>query len=164
MIATELAVRPLTQGERRQLRQFLTREWGSAQIVSRGQVHDAAQAEALGAFRRRRMLGLVTYVTAGGECEVLTLNALEQRRGIGGALLKAVAVEAKAAGCWRLWLITSNDNRGAIAFYESQGLRLVAVHSGALDESRRLKPSIPEFTPDGTRISDEFEFELLLDG
>jgi hypothetical protein len=31
-----------------------------------------------------------------------------------------------------------------------------------MDEARKLKPEIPEFAPDGTRISDELEYELEL--
>ncbi len=41
-------------------------------------------------------------------------------------------------------------------------MRLVAVHHGAIDEARKLKPSIPEFGENGVRISDELEFELEL--
>jgi hypothetical protein len=63
-----------------------------------------------------------------------------------------------------LWLITTNDNRTALSFYRAIGWRQVAVHRGAMRESRRLKPEIPELAPDGTPIEDEIEFELLLDG
>ncbi|MGE5617597.1 MAG: GNAT family N-acetyltransferase, partial [Candidatus Woesearchaeota archaeon] len=148
-----LEVRPLTAAERPRLIDLLTREWGSSQIVSRGQIHDAATAPALGAFRDGRMAGLATYETREDQCEVLTLNAFTPRQGIGAALLRATARAAKSAGCRRLWLITTNDNLDAIRFYERQGLRLVAVHPGAVDQARKLKPSIPEFAPDGARIS-----------
>jgi GNAT superfamily N-acetyltransferase len=155
-------VRPLTPAERSQLRELLTQAWGDARIVSRGRVHDAAEAAALGAFRDGRMVGLATYITAGDEREVLTLNAFRRRQGVGSSLLKAVTEAARASGCRRLWLITTNDNADAIRFYEASGMRLVSVHKGAADEARRLKPSIPEFAPDGTRISDELEFEFEL--
>ena len=164
MIDAGLEVRPLSATERHDLRDVLTREWGSPQIVSRGRVHDAAEARVLGAFRGEELVGLATYELSGRECEVLTLNAFEPRRGIGSALLDAVAREARAAGARRLWLITTNDNAGAIHFYEAIGMHLAAIHLGAADEARRLKPSIPEFAADGTRISDELEFERLLEG
>ncbi len=162
MSTPELTLRPLTLADRALLREVLAREWGGVEIVSRGRVHDAGQAEAIGAFRDTHLVGLATYVTEDGECELLTLNAFEPRRGIGSALLKAVTGAAREAGCRRLWLITTNENRDAISFYERRGMRLVAVHRDALDESRRLKPSIPEFAADGTRISDELEFEFGL--
>lgn len=141
---------------------LLTREWGSPQIVSRGQIHDASVAPAIGAFRDGRLIGLATYRMSGEECEILTLDALERRRGIGSALLEAVARQARTHGCRRLWLITTNDNSGAIGFYERRGLRLAAVHQGAVDAARLLKPSIPRFGESGVRISDELEFELVL--
>jgi ribosomal protein S18 acetylase RimI-like enzyme len=162
VITAELEVRPLTQDERPQLRELLTREWGSTRIVSRGQLHDAAEAEAIGAFRNGQIVGLATYVTAGGDCEVLTLNAFDPGHGVGSALLKAATKAARESGCRRLWLITTNDNRNAIRFYKANGMRLVAVHEGAAEAARQIKPSIPELAADGTAITDELEFEFVL--
>lgn len=70
---------------------------------------------------------------------------------------------ATDAGCRRLWLITTNDNRVAIEFYRSIGMRLVAIHRKAMREARKLKPEIPEFGQDDIPIEHELEFELLLD-
>jgi len=56
----------------------------------------------------------------------------------------------------------TNDNLGAISFYEHRGMRLAAVHHGAADLARKLKPAIPEFAENGMRISDELEFESEL--
>ncbi len=141
---------------------LLTREWGSARIVSRGRLRDASRCPALGCFDGDRLIGLVTYVIGDGGCEILTLNSFEPGRGVGSRLLEALAAESRAAGCRRLWPITTNENPNAARFYERCGLRLVAVHHGAVDVARKLKPEIPEFTPDGVRISDELEFELDL--
>jgi ribosomal protein S18 acetylase RimI-like enzyme len=157
-------LRRLRADERALLIEVLTREWTSPQIVSRGRLHDASLGQAIGAFEGEQLVGLATYEITHGECEVLTLNAFESHRGVGSALLEAVAKEARDAGCRRLWLTTTNDNTEAIGFYESHGLRLVTVHHGAMDGARRLKPSIPEFGTGGVRISDELEFELDLAG
>src|SRR5262245_35306005 len=71
---------------------------------------------------------------------------------------------ARAAGCRRLWLATTNDNLPAIAFYSKRGWREVAIHRGAVAAARRLKPEIPEFGANGVRKQDEIEFELRFDG
>jgi hypothetical protein len=67
-----------------------------------------------------------------------------------------------AAGCRRLWLITTNANHDGLAFYRAVGWSQVAVHRGAVGEARRLKPEIPLHAADGTPIEDEIEFELVL--
>jgi hypothetical protein len=41
-------------------------------------------------------------------------------------------------------------------------MRLAALHRGAVDDARRLKPSISATGNDGIPIHDEFEFELRL--
>jgi ribosomal protein S18 acetylase RimI-like enzyme len=162
-VDADLVVRPISEAGRPDLRDFLTRRWGSPEIVSRGEVHDAAQAPAMVALRDEELVGLVTYRVRDGECEVLTLNAFERRQGIGSTLMDAITARARDEGCQRLWLITTNDNLGAIAFYKQRGMRLAAVHRGAADLARKLKPQIPEINAEnGIRISDELEFDVEL--
>jgi ribosomal protein S18 acetylase RimI-like enzyme len=69
---------------------------------------------------------------------------------------------AAASGCKRLWLITTNDNQAAVEFYQNRGFEVVAVHKDALDETRRLKPELPETGIDGIPLKDEIELQLSL--
>ena len=108
------------------------------------------------------MAGLVTFHIAGDACEIVTLDSLHPGQGIGTALIEAVKAAAGAAGCRRLWLITTNDNLHALGFYQKRGFRLVAVHPGAVDDSRKLKPEIPLIGNDGIPIRDEIELEIVL--
>jgi ribosomal protein S18 acetylase RimI-like enzyme len=96
------------------------------------------------------------------ECEIISLDSLVQGTGIGSALTDAVQQRAKAAGCQRLWLITTNDNLNALGFYQKRGFHLAALHRNALDVSRRLKPQIPLIGLDGIPLRDEIELEILL--
>ena len=70
--------------------------------------------------------------------------------------------DARASGCRRVWLVTTNNNVGAIAFYERFGLKRCAVHRGAVSQARALKSSIPLLDGHGVPIDDELEFELAL--
>jgi ribosomal protein S18 acetylase RimI-like enzyme len=157
-----LEVRAVTDEHRAQLTEILAREWGTNEIISRDQVHDLSRSPALFCVEGERVVGLATYAISGGECELLTIDAFETQRGIGSRLLEAVAKRARAAGCRRLWLITTNDNLDAIRFYQRRGLQLIAVHPGAVDEARKLKPQIPLVGNYGIAIRDELEFELPL--
>jgi RimJ/RimL family protein N-acetyltransferase len=88
------------------------------------------------------IVGLATIDICDRQCELVTLDAFHEGQGVGSLLLNAVTEEARRHECRRLWLITTNDNLGALRFYQRRGLRLVAVHRGAVDEARSLKPSI----------------------
>jgi ribosomal protein S18 acetylase RimI-like enzyme len=160
--APGLNVRPLRVEERNWLEQELTRLWGSSQIVSRGHVHDASQLPALVAEVDGERVGLATFQIRGQECELVTMDAFRRGEGIGSALLAAVAREATRKRCRRLWLITTNDNLQALRFYQRRGLRLAAVHPGAIEDSRRIKPSIQLIGEYGIPIRDELELELAL--
>ncbi|HZU76006.1 MAG TPA: GNAT family N-acetyltransferase, partial [Dehalococcoidia bacterium] len=81
----------------------------------------------------------------------------EPGSGAGPALLDAAESYARAHGCTRLWLITTNDNTRALRFYQRWGMRIMAVHLAAIEHSRRLKPEIPAIGADGIPIRDEIE-------
>lgn len=157
-----IEVRRARDTELGQLLARLRAEWAGEVLVSRGVAHPLSELSLLVAVDGDSVVGVATYLVGCGECELVTLNAYEASRGVGGALLEAAAREARAAGCRRLWLTTTNDNLTAQRFYERRGLRLVATHGGAVDEARRLKPSIPLVGEHGIEIHDELEYELPL--
>ena len=107
-------------------------------------------------------MGLLTFHIEAGDFEIVTLNSQRERRGIGTALLEQARFAASSAKCRRMWLVTTNDNRPATDFYRRRGFSIVAVHRGAVDLSRRLKPEIPERGLGGIPIRDEIELEIRL--
>lgn len=162
-IATEApVVRPAEASDRDWIAQILVRRWGATVIVSRGRQHDASALLAVVAEIHGERLGLATYRIEDGETQLVTLDALVAGRGVGTALLASVAAAAAAGGCRRIWLVTTNDNLDAVRFYQRSGLRLFAVHQGAVDEARRLKPQVPQVGAFGIPVHDEIELELDL--
>lgn len=153
-------IRPGTKQDHDWILRLLNEHWGSARIVTRGIVHEADKLPAFLADLDSERVGLITYRLHEDQCEVISLNSFRESIGIGTALLSAVKNVAAKAGCKRLWLITTNDNLAAIRFYQKRGWTLVAVHRGAIAESRRLKLTIPEVGIDGIPIRDEIELEL----
>jgi DNA-3-methyladenine glycosylase I len=157
-----VVIEPVTPDDRPWLAAFLTEQWGSPQLVSRGRLHDGASLPGFLARRGERWVGLITYCLEGDQCEIVSLNSLVEGCGIGTALIAAVREAARDAGCIRLWLVTTNDNLRAQAFYHKRGFILESVHRGAIAESRRLKPEIPLVASNGIPIEDELEFTLSL--
>lgn len=94
-----------------------------------------------------------------GEAEIaaLVVAAGERHAGTGTALVEAVAGDA---GARRLRLVTTNDN--ALRFYQRRGFRLAELHVGAVDEARRLKPTIPTIGDHGIPLRDELVLERPL--
>jgi len=133
--------------------------WGSSKIVSRGKVHDASRLPAFVAICENEPSGLITFRPDSTECEIVTLDSLKEGYGIGSALIEAVTREALKAGCVRLWLITTNDNTPALRSYQKRGFAIKAVYPNTLQNSRRLKPEIPEIGIDSIPIRDEIELE-----
>jgi ribosomal protein S18 acetylase RimI-like enzyme len=106
--------------------------------------------------------GLLTYWIEADACEIVTIDAVAEGRGYGSRLLDEVSRVAMDAGCSRLSLITTNDNERAIGFYLAHGFEVVDVREGAIEESRKLKPSIPLVNDRGAPITDEIQMERRL--
>jgi ribosomal protein S18 acetylase RimI-like enzyme len=144
---------------------FLKERWMGPEVVSKGKLRNAGLlARVIVKDPCGKIAGLATYEIdkADRSCELVTLDSTLEGQGIGGMLLSAVENAAAEAGCKRIWLITTNDNLKAAAFYQEKGYVRVAVHENAMEKSRELKPSIPLVGIDGVPIRDEWEFEKRL--
>lgn len=159
----EIAVREIEPGDRDWVRSFLRQHFGSTKVVSRGVMHRADDLPGFIAMLRGEASALLTYCVMNSELEVVSLHAAIAGRGLGSRLLAEARDRARDLRCRRLWLITTNDNEPAIAFYLRWGMHLAATHRGAIAESRKLKPEISYFGVGGRPIEDEIEFELLLE-
>ena len=151
-----ILVRPLRPDDRDWVRDRVVERWGSPTVVAHGVVYEPSSLPGLVAEDDARSVGLLTYNVEGDECEIVTIDAFDEGRGVGTALIDSI----KGMEHERLWLITTNDNSRAQRFYEHVGFSLVRVHQGAVDRSRRLKPEIPLVSGDGTPIHDELEYEF----
>jgi GNAT superfamily N-acetyltransferase len=155
-------IRPLTAADRDWVRALIVERWGAGFVIAHGTVYHPHELPGFAAERGAERAGLLTIHISGGACEIVTLDSLRPGEGIGAALVEAAAQAARAAGCTRLWVVTTNDNLNALRFYQKRGFRLSALRPGAVDESRRLKPSIPLTGEHGIPIRDEIELELAL--
>ncbi|MFI1097155.1 GNAT family N-acetyltransferase [Streptomyces sp. NPDC020917] len=158
----DVRVRPAGEGDRAAVAGVLARSWGGTVIAVHGTRYHALDLPALLAERDGRLAGVLTYAVDGDGLEVVTLDAVERRAGVGSALLAAAAQAARAAGMRRLWLVTTNDNLDALRFYQRRGLRITAVAPGAVDTARSLKPAIPLTGDYGIPLHDELTLALPL--
>lgn len=169
------SIRPLERADREWVAHFLDERWGTTQIVSRGK---AVYGHLLPGFMAERDLGveaaeqekesraenigLITVHIGERDCEITTLDSLDESMGVGSALVEAVEEWAREAGIQRLWLVTTNDNLEALKFWQKRGYELVSVHRNAIADARRIKPQIPITGLNGITIRDEIELEKII--
>jgi GNAT superfamily N-acetyltransferase len=135
----------------------LARRWGGRLQARRGELVDVLDGEGLVAEENDEPVGLVFWRPDGVETEVTLLWAFEQHRGIGTALLHQLTRTVDGP----LWLVTTNDNTAALAFYQRLGFGIRAVRAGAVEAARAdLKPQIPTHGAGGAAIRDEVELVL----
>ena len=161
--ALALDVRPLTEGDREWVERWIVGRWGAPHVVGRERSWNPVELPGFAAHEDGRCIGLVTYELDGDACEIVTIDALVEGAGVGTLLLEAVERVARESGCSRVQLVTTNNNLRALAFYQKHGFRLVRLVPGAVEESRKLNPSIPQVDSAGLPIRDELHLELPLE-
>lgn len=139
---------------------------GTSDVARLGEVLDPLALDGLVAELDGEPVGLATvHETPERGMELVTLHADSRGKGAGSALLHTAWQVAAASGHHRLWLVTTNDNLAALHFYLRRGMHVAAVHGGAVDRDRALKPEIPATNGEnGIPIRDLVELELTIEG
>ena len=153
-------LRRLTQDDLPRLRQFWIDHWGGEEMITRGNVYRPEQLDGFVLEEKNEWIGLITFFIKDDECEVTSLDSLREGQGIGSKLIDKAMEEAHTQNCKRLFLIATNDNLHALGFYQKRGFEIVAVYRGAINESRKRKPSIPLVGMNGIPLRDEIELEI----
>ncbi len=155
-------LRRLTPDDLPRLRQFWVEHWGDEMMITRGRIYRPEQLEGFVSEDADEWIGLLTYVIENNELEVMSLDSLREGQGIGTLLLKEAIEQARSSNCQRIFLITTNDNLNALGFYQKRGFKLAALYPGAINESRKLKPSISLIGMNDIPLRDEIELEISL--
>ena len=160
MSEPEVKIRPVEDGDRPMLAWLVTELWGSQLVAVHGNVLRPAELPGFIAERSRRVAGLLTYQFVADFLEIVTLNAIDPRVGIGTRLIEASVGVARHFRCREIRLTTTNDNVDALRFYQRRGFRLAELRPGAVDRSRLEKPQIPRTGDYGIPLHDELDLTL----
>ena len=159
---TNFAIRPTASDDADWIEKFTIEHSRASFVVAHSEIYYPHELHGFVAESGSDCLGLITFRFDGQECEIITLDSVLENHGVGTALLEAVAAEARALGCQRLWLITTNDNLHALGFYQKRGFELVEIHRNAIERSRDIKPQIPLVVDNDSPLRDEIELEVYL--
>ncbi|MFD1412553.1 GNAT family N-acetyltransferase [Oceanobacillus jeddahense] len=135
---------------------FFMKQWGSPEMVISSGIFDCTKLEGFAVLNTEgEIVGYITFIISDSECEIISLDSLEEGKGIGTALVQKVEAVAKAEDCQKVKLITTNDNLHALGFYQKRGYDLTALFKGAVKKAREWKPEIPQTGNEGIPIRDE---------
>jgi N-acetylglutamate synthase-like GNAT family acetyltransferase len=169
-----VTIRETNNNDMKWIRSIFMDYWGAPAVVSNGKLHNYDELRGLVAIKAplnngsdsreadEGRCGLLTYLIEHEACEIVTLNSFREKSGIGTILIKSVIKKVLAARCRRLWLVTTNDNKHAIEFYQKRGFALIQIRKNIMTKYRKLKPEIPIFGENGILITDELVFEMPL--
>ena len=157
-----ITVRRLTVDDLPRLRAVWKENWGDEFVVAHGVIYHPDTLDGFVTLDGDEWIGEITYAFSGNECEIVSLDSAREGMGVGTMLIQKVVEEAREKNCRRIFLITTNDNLNALGFYQKRGFELVAVHRGAINESRKIKPGISLIGANNIPLRDEIELEMIL--
>lgn len=152
----------ISQTNRKEIDDFIIRQWFSLQMVVHGESIDLGTADGWYAYQDDEVVGLITYRVSDDMMEILSLDSLNEQHGVGTALLNMAVSYARNNGISKITLITTNDNLSALRFYQKRGFDMIRLFCNAVDQSRKLKPEIPLIGIDGIPLKHEIELEMSL--
>jgi GNAT superfamily N-acetyltransferase len=142
---------------------FFIAHWGSPRMVISSGIFQCDDLDGFAALNEEdNIIGLITFYIEGNGCEIISLDSIEENKGIGTALVQQVENTAEDNGCQRIKLVATNDNLHALRFYQRRGYRFVKVLQNAVGDAREIKPEIPFFAENGIPIRDEILLEKQL--
>ncbi len=157
-----MEIRPIDKVDHHWLEKLWIKTWGSKEMVSKGkkvQLHDQRGYVVLDA---RVPVGFITYNISEGELEISSLLSLKANKGIGRMLIDGVVESARLSHVNRIWVVTTNDNTHALAYYQKRGFIIKEIRTDVMKKYRGLKPEIPLTGENGIPIRDEIELEYML--
>jgi GNAT superfamily N-acetyltransferase len=157
-----LEIRPIGDGDRAAVDALAVRFWGETRVVALNGVIETSGLPGAVAVLNGAVAGAATWRREGDALRIVTIASVREGIGIGRELLGAAEREARATGAARIVLATTNDNLRALGFYQRNGFVLLAVHPGAVDRMRAIKPTIPEVADNGIPIRDQLDLEKPL--
>ena len=158
-------IRDFVAADRAWARELIAGIQGDHRVARLGELLDPTEHEGIVTELDGEPAALLTVTESERGLEILTIHSGTPRRGAGTRLLETAVRVAAASGLPRVWLVTTNDNTDAIAWYLRRGFRVAAVHDGAVTADRSgLKPTIPETNSEnGLVLRDLVELELPVD-
>ncbi len=136
--------------------------WGDEMIIVHGEIFHTTALDGIKAIIEGQIIGFLHYQYLIEEFEIITFASLKEDIGVGSALIEAAEQTAHDKGCKILSVITTNDNLHALGFYQKRGFHLAALYPGIVNNSREIKPSIPNIGENKIPIRDEIRLEKTL--
>jgi len=161
-VKIKFKIKSVNKNDKDWIRNFIVRKWGSEKIIIHGKIFYPSALPGFIVYKKNNYLGLVTYIIKKNILEIITIDAVVYRKGIGTVLLKAVEKVARKRKCKRIRVVTTNDNVDALRFWQKRGFLIKTVYPNAISLSRKLKPEIPLIGNYGILVKDEIKLEKFI--
>ena len=152
----------ITEENRKLVNQFILDHWYEVVMIIKGERVDISSSDGFCIIDGQTVTGLITYRLKNNICEITLLHTIVQNRGIGRQLVQKVIETVKNNHVDTITVVTTNDNIGAIAFYQKIGFDMVQIYHDSMDYVGKFKPGVPIMGENHIPLRHEIEFFMYL--
>ncbi len=135
MNETAIQIIKLDRTHYEQIKPIIKNSWGSEKIISCGKIHYLDKLPGLIALKGSKIVGFLIYRIENKECEIMALNSLIEKIGIGTLLLKKLEKVIKSLEYETMRVATTNDNTTALQFYQKKGFKINRININAMEKA-----------------------------
>lgn len=139
----------------------MTKNWGGLPLVVRSKKYYPSQLDGIIAENENGIAGFLFYEICEKDCEIIVFEVFDKFKGTGTVLLDKLKDIAKYQKCFRIYLMTTNDNLDALRFYQKRGFHICGVHVDSVKISRKIKPTIGMIGDYDIPVRDEIDLEFI---
>lgn len=157
-----LKIRSAESADNAWLEELMIKEWGGLPLVIRGKKYYPTELDGIIAENENGIVGFLFYEIRNTDCEIIVFEVFDKFKGAGTILLNKLKDLAKNKKCFRIYLMTTNDNLDALRFYQKRGFHICGIHIDSVKISREIKPTIGITGDYDIPVRDEIDLEFIL--
>jgi len=161
-ITNDLALRKTTENDAVLIQVLMTKYWGGEPLIVNGEKYYPSKLQGLLLNQGDKVQGMLFYIRRGAVCEIIVFEVFNKFTGLGTIMLNKFIQLIKSQQYTKIQVMTTNDNLDALRFYQRRGFIIRGVRLNILENSRKMKSTIPELGDYNIPLRDEIELELVI--
>lgn len=162
----ELSLRYATANDIKLIQKLMTTFWGGEPLIVNDEKYYPSKLPGFLLEQNGEVgevQGFLFYIIHNTIYEIIVFEVFNKFTGLGTIMLNEFVQLVKKQQGTKIQVMTTNDNLDALRFYQRRGFIIQEARLNVLENSRKIKPNIPEFGDYNIPLRDEILLALSIE-
>lgn len=156
----DLVIRHTTENDSTLIQELMEKYWGGEPLIVNGEKYYPSKLPGFLLEQAGKIQGFLFYTVHDAIYEIIVFEVFNKFTGLGTIMLNKFVQLVKNQQGSKIQVMTTNDNLDALRFYQRRGFIIQGIRLNVLENSRKMKPTIPAFGDYNILLRDEIQLEL----